>query len=466
MSERTKKSPVLRLGFIFGVLLLLGGGDARAADDVKIKILAVNPSETQGLKAVVTQVLPAEIDPTRDILDKAGLEVQFDAAKKIYYLNKEVELQPKETLTFEVRVRDVWKIDTDTIEGVKKNLEEQISGLKGTKYAETGELIYEKARENLDRIVVEQNQPLGINQHIELYRAHVQQLEDIKNNTFSLEAMRRLEDEKKKGIFEAHFLIEAENPSSEAKTITIRSLLPKDVVPEDILERQGFNVLYDQAREAYVLEKQESFGPRENKKYTIVIKDIWRVPDQDLQYYREQTAKLAKFFEDTPFMKYAQKQVKEITTILAEITQLQEEVAASVSLEDRMKAYVLNMQKITVVKGKVRELQQLLPELGLRKETARDFLTRIKYWVKRLVAVKDAVLISIGIEPDTPMTWWIIFGIVLFLGIISTVFYVVWLIKLQESQWQEKGKGPSSKAEVPKPQEEKDKNIAGKPQGD
>lgn len=460
MSVRISKNPNFGLWFVFGVLFLSWGGYVCAADDVKIKILAVNPSETQSLKAVVTQVLPAEIDPTQDILDKAGLEVRFDAAKKSYYLTKEVELKPRETLTLELRVRDVWKINADTIEAIKKNLEEQINGLKGTKYAETGKLLYEKAQENLDRIVEEQNQPLGINQHVELYRAHIQQLEDIKNNAFSLEAMRRLENEKKKGVSEARFLIEAENPSSESRTITIRSLLPKDVTAEDVLDRQGFNVLYDQTRKAYVLEKQESFGPKENKKYTIVIKDIWRIPDQDIRYYQEQTSKLYNFFDGTPFMKYAQEQVNGIKKMLAEITLLQEEVSASVSLEDRMRAYVLNMQKMAVVKGKFHDLQQLLPELGLRKENAKDFLTRIKYWVKQLTVIKDAVLISIGLEPDTPITWWIIFGIVLFLGIISTVFYVIWLRKLQESRWQEKRKGPSHPTEPSKLQEEKDGKSA------
>ena len=460
MSVRGRKKSSLRAWFILGVLFLSGAGCVYAADDVKMKILAVNPSETKNLKAVVTQALPAEIDPAKDILDKAGLEVQFDTEKKIYYLSKEVELKPQETMTFEVRVRDVWKIDAETIEAIKKNLEEQINGLKGTKYAETGKLLYEKAQENLDRIVEDQNQPLGINQHVELYRAHVQQLEDIKNNAFSLEAMRQLEDEKKKGVLEARFLIEAENPSSESKTITVRSLLPKDVTAEDVLDRQGFNVLYDQVRKTYFLERQESFGPKENKKYTIVLKDIWRVPDQDIRYYKELTAKLYTFFDDTPYMKYAQEQVNGITRMLAEITQLQEEVAASVSLEDRMRAYVLNTQKMAVVKGKVHDLQQLLPELGLRKENAKDLLSRIKYWVKQLAVIKDAVLISIGLEPDTPMTWWIIFGIILFLAIISTVFYVIWLTKLKESQWKEKGKGPSPKTEVPGSQEEKDEKIA------
>jgi hypothetical protein len=459
MNTRVRKGPGLGVWFFLAILLVSWGGLAGAADDVRIKILAVNPSETQSLKTVVTQGLPPEIDPTKDILDKAGLEVQYDTKKKTYYLTKEVELQPKETLTFELRVRDVWTIDPETIDNVKKNLEEQINGLKETKYAETGRLLYEKAQENLDRIVEEQNQQLGINQHIELYRAHVKQLEEIQNNAFSLEAMRRLEDEKKKGVQEARFVIEAENPAAEPKEVTISSFLPKDIKAEDVIDRQGFNILYDESRKVYFLEKREMFDAKQNKKYTIVLKDIWRIPEQDINYYKEQTTKLYKFFEDTPYLKYAKEQMDAIMRMLGEIVQLQGEVADSTSLEERMKAYVLNQQKMNVVKGKLHDLQQLLPELGLRKENAKDLLTRIKYWVRQLVEIKDAVLISIGLEPDTPMTWWIIFGIVLFLGIVSTVFYVVWLKKLQESRFQERKKTSLPQAAAPKSQDEKNEKA-------
>ncbi len=459
MNTRKKRVPGWKLACVSAALFLSWTGFVQAADDVRIKILAVNPSETQALKTVVTQGLPPEIDPTKDILDKAGLEVQYDTKKKTYYLTKEVELQPKETLTFELRVRDVWKIDPETIDSVKKNLEEQINGLKETKYAETGKLLYEKAQESLDRIVEEQNQQLAINQHIELYRAHMKQLEEIQNNAFSLEAMRRLEDEKKKGVQEARFVIEAENPATEPKEITISSLLPKDIKAEDVIDRQGFNILYDESRKVYFLEKKEMFDAKQNKKYTIVLKDIWRIPEQDINYYKEQTTNLYKFFEDTPYLKFAKEQMDAIMRMLDEIVQLQGEVAGSTSLEERMKAYVLNQQKMNVVKGKLHDLQQLLPELGLRKENAKDFLTRIKYWVKQLTEVKDAVLISVGLEPDTPMTWWIIFGIVLFLGIVSTIFYVTWLKKLQESRFQERKKAPPPQAAAPKPQDEKNEKT-------
>jgi len=85
-----------------------------------------------------------------------------------------------------------------------------------------------KAQGGIDRILEEQSKPVGMKQHIELYRAHVQQLQEIKSNAMSLAAMRKLEEEKKTGIPLARFLIAAENPSSEPKTMTVRSLLPKE----------------------------------------------------------------------------------------------------------------------------------------------------------------------------------------------------------------------------------------------
>ena len=172
--------------------MLLGTGivpSLRAESDIKFKMLAVNPSNTQPLKTVISQPLPQEIDPNNDILDKAGLQVRFDSENNIYLLFGEVELKPRETKTFEVRVRDVWQVTPEAIEATKKDLEEQINGLKGTKFYDTAKLLYEKAQEGIDRIVEEQGRPMGVKQHIELYRAHVQQLEDIKSNGLSLSAI-------------------------------------------------------------------------------------------------------------------------------------------------------------------------------------------------------------------------------------------------------------------------------------
>lgn len=441
---RQRVSPTWRWCGFFILLFLTSPLCFGAETDIKIKVLAVNPSAEQELTTTVTHQLPAEINSEQDIVDRAGMELKFDAQKKCYTLSKEVVLRPMQTVTFEVRVKDVWKFEQDEMDELRKNLERQILGLSGTQYFETAKLLYDKALENLDRIVTEQNQPIGVKQHVELHRAHVLQFNEIKENALSLDAMRRIEEEKKKGIREARFVIEAENPSREPRTITIRSPLPKDIKPDDVLDKQGFSVIYDQVQKTYMLEKQEEFGPREIKKYTIVVRDIWAIPDETLNSFQKQTERLLRLLEPTPFDKYASEQGKLVYALLDEIRKLQAEVASSLSLDERMRAFVKNSQKLEVVKAKIRDLQQLFLEIPDKRD---DPLQAIKNLVKKLTEVKKLVLVAMGIRPDRPVTWWIIFGIILFLAAISVVFYMTWLRKLQENIWEKK----KPAGEVPPP---------------
>lgn len=436
--------------FVLAILAHSLSATSYAESDVKFKVLAVNPSGTQPIKTVISQALPSEIDPATDIIDNAGLEVRFDSENKSYMLTGEVELKPRETRTFEVRIRDVWQITSEQIENTKKSLENQINALKGTKYYDTAQLLYEKAQEGVDRILEEQSRPVGMKQHIELFRAHVQQLRDIQANALSMGAMRQLKEEKEKGVAVARFLISAENPSDEPKTMTVRSVLPKEITAEDILDKQDFTVLFDQSQKAYALQKEDQFAGHETKKYIITIRDIWRIPESEIKFTQGQTEKLLELFKGSPFEKYAAEQGRMIFDILSGISKLQAELESSFALEDRMRAFVLNTQQMNVAKAKLRNLQQLIQEVTLKKDESQ-VLEKIKYFIKKLAKTKDVVLVAMGIQPDSPIVWWIIFGIILFLGALSAVFYLVWIKKLQESKWGAQGAGKTPKAGSPSP---------------
>lgn len=424
-----------------------------AIEDIKVKVLAVNPSTDRDLRTTVTHYLPPEITSEQDILEKSGMEIKYDAQRKVYYLSKEVMLKPQQTMTLEVRVRDVWVLNPERIEETRKSLEKQINSLTGTPYYETAKLLYDKAVESLERIVNEQSQPMGVRQHVELYRAHELQFKEIMENALSLDAMRRLQEEKKKGVREARFVIEAENPSRDPKTISVRSILPKDIKPEDLLDKQGFNVLFDQDQKTYLLEKQDQFGSREFKKYTIVVRDIWSIPDEILNSFQNQTERLVRLLKPTPYETFAQEQGDQILNLIGEIRKLQAEVAGSLSLEERMRAFVMNSQKLEVAKAKIRDLQQLFLEIPEKRD---DPLEKLRTLIKKLAEIKNLVLVAMGFTPDRPITWWIIFGIIMFLGVISAVFYMAWLKKLQENKWVKRGSGELQPEAPPVPGEAKE----------
>lgn len=404
-----------------------------ADEEVKLKILAVNPSDTQKLKTTVQQVLPPEVKP-EDLIDSAGMEAKYDGEKKVFYLQKEVELNPRQTSTFEIRVRNVWHIPDEEIQKVREEIEQSKNSLQGTKYAQTGQMLYEKVTEKITQIEEEQAKAVGVKQKIEFYRAHVKQLADIRGDVFSLGAIRRMEEETKEGVHEVKFFITAENPSDQPLKMMVRSYLPKEIKDDDILDKLDFNLVFSQNKNRFALEKEDNFTAKETKKYQITLRDIWYIPQADLDFLRKQAEKLMVLFKETPYEKYANQQCGFIFESLGKIKELQDEVASSTVLEDRMRASVLNNQRLELVRKKMRELQDLLPEVALKKDNLKP-IEQIKHLIKKIVDTRDLILVAFGIQPNKPITWWLILGIMGFMALLTGVFYMTWLKKLQENKW-------------------------------
>lgn len=102
-----------------------------------------------------------------------------------------------------------------------------------------------------------------------------------------------------------------------------------------------------------------------------------------------------------------------------------------------MRASVLNNQRLELIRKKMRELQDLLPEVALKKDNLKP-IEQIKHLIKKIVDTRDLILVAFGIQPNKPITWWLIFGIMGFMALLTGVFYMTWLKKLQENKWTSK----------------------------
>lgn len=429
---------LLSLGAL-GCLLLGCPSPVRAEEYVKVKILAVNPSETNVMKASVTHMLPSEIQLS-DVVDNAGMDLNFDKERNAYILTKEVELAPKETRTIIVKVKNVWVIPEDKLALTRQKLEKELLALQGTKYFDSAKLIYEKTIERLDQIDAERRLPIGIRQQIELYRAHIRQLAEIDTGIMSMESMRNMAMKGTGEIRTAKFNIKAENPADDTRTMVVRAELPPEVKSQDILEKLDFTMLYDEVKGRFVLEKQEEFGAKEVKEYRIILKDIWYIPQDELDYLRTQTQKILTYFTGSAYESYANEIAGYIYASLDEINVLQAEMANAASIDERMRAFVLNNQKLRLTRNKLRELQDLLLELPLEKKQD-TLLQKMVRGIREIQKIKDVTkLLSMGIDPKISTTWWIIFGIMIFLGILALVFYVTWLGKLNQIVWERRQK--------------------------
>lgn len=445
-SKKNKAFFALNRFFLSGIFFafLCSVQPAFADDSVKIKILAVNPSTTKPLKTIVTQYLPPEVGPD-DVLDKEGLEIKYDTEKRAYAVLKSVELKPQETITIEVKVRNVWVITPEQIEEVKVQLKQSSGALSKTKFAKTGQLLYEKASESLAQIEENQTKSLGIMQRIELYRSNMRQLDDLKLNALSLEAMRKMEDEKTSGVRDVKFVVSAENPSLEEKKLSVRSSLPKGIKETDVLDKGGFELIYDEKGSSFVLERQDTLGPKEIRKYEVKIKDIWYISKAELDFLKSEIEKLVSLFKKSPYEDFAAKHKESVLKSLQLIDTLQTEVSSSTNLDDRIRAHVLNQQRENSAKRKIKELQDLLSEVNLRSgDGAED--SPFQKMVAKLVDIKNRVMMALGNQPNKSILWWFFLGVVLFLAVITIVFYSAWLKKLQNNKWVQSPKTKSNDA--------------------
>jgi hypothetical protein len=439
--KHLKRKRVLSL-FLF--LLLFAQGSALGDEEqVKIKILAVNPDPYGNLETKVTYFLPKEVSPVH-VLDTDGMEISYSQEEKTYYVFKEVTLAPKETQKYIITVKNVWFVDAEAMGKVREQIDKSINTLSGTKFEESIQLLSGKVLERLNQIEEAQGKDMGIKHRIELFHAHQEQLADMENEVMSLSALRRLEAQEKEEVRTAKFTITAENPSSEARKMTIRSILPKMIKAVDVLDSKGFTVVYDRKEGAYTLDQVDKFEPKEVKKYEIVLRDVWFIPDTEMQFFKEQTNKVLEYFKETKFKAYSEEIASSIFNSLDSISTLQDEVGASEVLQDRIRAFILNQQRFELAKKKFREIQDLMLEVPL--ESKQNVLEQVKESIQQLTKLLD--ILTVGFEPDLSTTWWLILGVIGFVGCFATSFYVIWIRKVSETPWGEKTKTGKAKESV------------------
>ncbi|MFZ5802156.1 MAG: hypothetical protein ACOY3K_03465 [Candidatus Omnitrophota bacterium] len=433
-------------GLLFASSLLF------AEEIVQIKVLAVNPSDKMPLETEITYPLPPEISQ-EDILDNAGMETRFERDKGAYVLVAQVNLAPSETKTFMVKVRNVWKVSQEQVDQLRGGLQGDLKHLENTKYFDSAKLLVDKALAQLDMIETENAQSLGIRQRIELFRAHTKQMEELRSGVLSMDALQRIEAQKGEDVPTVSFVVTAENPSERPMKMSVRAELPRDIKPADVIEKADFLVMFDEEKGRYFLEQQREFAPKEAKKFEVKLRDIWRIPEAELKYVRDQAEKVEIYFQGSQYEAFAQQNIGVIKTTLTEIDGLQKEVADK-SIDQRMRAHVLNTQKLKIAQKKLKELQDIMLELPLKKKEDSIF-QKLERGIKEIQKIADASkLLSMGIDPSVSTTWWIIFGIMIFLAFLAIIFYVTWLGKLSKDPFRSaSGKvtpKASPKAEKPK----------------
>src|SRR3990167_1147029 len=58
--------------------------------------------------------------------------------------------------------------------------------------------------------------------------------------------------------------------------------LPPEIVPQDVIDNAEMEILYDEEKESYYLQGDFELEPKETKKLTVVVRNVWRITDEDI----------------------------------------------------------------------------------------------------------------------------------------------------------------------------------------
>jgi hypothetical protein len=157
---------------------------------VRMRIVVLNPSATLTQTKTVRAPLPNEIT-FKDIKDAGDMEVEYDNKDGIFIATKnDIVLEPGETKVFEILLEDVWMVNEEKLDVMRRRVEKIVKSMRDTKAYERASLIGEGMYAHMDQIIRNQNnQNVTSNQHIAFYRDHVAVMEQLEKDMDELEKL-------------------------------------------------------------------------------------------------------------------------------------------------------------------------------------------------------------------------------------------------------------------------------------
>ncbi len=153
-----------------------------------MKITVHNPSATRSIKTDVRRELPPELN-VDDVIESNGLEVRFDPKVKLTYLFKyDLVMEPEETITYVVRIRDKWNVNGDRIVFLQDKANELLAQSSGRNNIEAVVNTLASASEALESII-KTSSPTELNPaYIAFYRRQADKLDGVEHTLNRIDA--------------------------------------------------------------------------------------------------------------------------------------------------------------------------------------------------------------------------------------------------------------------------------------
>ncbi len=426
-----------RFLLFIGLLFFFISVAKNSSADLYINILAVNGADVAQDKEI-NHVLPKEL-AKEDVVDTDGLELKYDVDAGAYSVTGVVKLGAKDTKTYKVRVRDVWKVDENEIVQIQEEIDKNLARIKDTEFFPTGQIKRESLIERLDFIVKQQEKFAdNIEKRIGRYRIYEKELSEIRTNALSVKYWKsRPPTPDEADIFT--YIIELENPNDEEEAIlSPKHYVPKEVKPEHFVELQGFEVKYDALKGRSYLQKEDKLKAQQKKRYEIGIIDIWKIRDYEIEELRDRTANAFELLRGSEFLDSAEYLAQVITKNLDYLVESQK---IDRSINDHIAAYRKNKIIYDKTVEDVEALERLLE--ALREDLERSKVKKVLEKISEQANLASIVK-TIFKKPDINTAWKIILGVVIFVGIYTLIHFTIWGIRSKNAKIEETQKPASS----------------------
>jgi hypothetical protein len=407
--------------------------------DVYINVMAVNGTDTVK-ETSVKYSLPGDLTGP-DILDTNGLELDYDVNNANYYVHGKVTLQPKESKTFRIRVRDVWKLSPQQVDDIKKEIDQGFEQIGKLKDPQAAKLLKDNLDERLDFVQNQSAKAESVEKRIDSFRAYSKELKRIENNALAVDYWRSDPNEVKKDKI-IRFNIEVENPLDKVNPYKHKHYLPPEIKPENLVEFEGFEARYDQAKKQVFLYKEEDLQPKEKKKYTIGLIDVWYIPQKDIDYLHKRTDYAFGILKDTKYASSAKILNDQINEMLKSVEDSQAQKRENIL--DHISAFRDNQKSYETARTDVENLEKLLSLY--REDLEKSKVENVLQKVKALKSVSDISKSIFNKAPNETKTWNYISWVLLFVGLLTGVSFVVWFIRSKDKKSQTKGSKEESQS--------------------
>lgn len=227
------------------------------------------------------------------------------------------------------------------------------------------------------------------------------------------------------------------NPSDKFKqTYSMKSYLPEEVEPRHIISKEDLEVGYDAEKRSYYTAKEIELDPGASVVKSIEIEDVWRILEAEINDNATEAREVYGKLKDSKFEAKARLLLSNVEVLLTQVFERQND--ATVTPEEHISIFRENKKKLRDVELDLVALRRLLANAGGDAGLfgkAQDSVLMTTTWDKEAADKAKG-----GGSIPAWVAWRVIFGILIFVGVVSLGFYLMWQWQLKKSESRNTGK--------------------------